>query len=80
MQKYMICLFDLILYIPVNIISVMSGQVFMGRTSTKQRIKCLAQGHAVPPGMQPLHLDSSNLPLSHRAPPTVHDDVTLTQQ
>ena len=30
--------------------SFMSGQVFLGLTSTKQRIMCLAQGHnAVPP-------------------------------
>ena len=46
----MICLFDLIINVPVNIFSVMSGWVFLGLTSTKQRIKCLAQGHnAVPP-------------------------------
>ena len=30
------CLFDLILYVPGNNLSVMSGQVFMGWTSTKQ--------------------------------------------
>ena len=35
---------------PVNIFSVKSGRVFLGWTSTKQRIKCLAQGHnTVPP-------------------------------
>ena len=39
------CLFDLILNIPVNNLSVMSGQVFMGLTSTKQGLMCLAQGH-----------------------------------
>ena len=38
-------LFGLILYILVNNFSVMSGQDFLGLTSTKQRIKCLAQGH-----------------------------------
>ena len=38
-------LFGLILYVPVNNFSVMLGRVFPGRTSTKQRIKCLAQGH-----------------------------------
>ena len=44
-----VCLFDLFLYVPVNIFSAMSGLVFLGWTSTKQRIKCLAQGHdAVP--------------------------------
>ena len=30
---------------PVNNFSVMSGLVFLGWTSTKQRIKCRAQGH-----------------------------------
>ena len=39
------CLFVLILYIPVNNFSAMSGWVFLGRTNTKQRIKCLTQGH-----------------------------------
>ena len=34
-----------ILYIPVNNFSVMDGGVFQGLTSTKQRIKCLAQVH-----------------------------------
>ena len=34
----------------VDMFSVMSGRVFPGQTSTKQRKKCLAQGHnAVPP-------------------------------
>ena len=43
-------LFDLILYVPVNNLnSVMSGWVFLGLTSTKQRIKCLAQGHKAVP-------------------------------
>ena len=42
-------LFVLILYIPVNNFSVMSGWVFLGLTSTKQRIKCLAQGHSALP-------------------------------
>ena len=34
-----------ILYVPVSNFSVMSGRVFLGLTSTKQGIKCLAQGH-----------------------------------
>ena len=46
LQLYcIICLFDLILYVPVNSFSVMSGRVVLGLTSAKQRIKCLAQGH-----------------------------------
>ena len=39
-----------ILNIPVNIFSTMSGLVFLGWTSTKQRIKCLPLGqNAVSP-------------------------------
>ena len=37
--------FDFILYAPVNIFSVMSGWVFLGWTSTKQGLMCLAQEH-----------------------------------
>ena len=40
----------LTLNVPVNIFSVMSGLLFVCWTSTKQRIKCLAQGrNQVPP-------------------------------
>ena len=39
------CLFDLILYIAVNNFSTMSGRVFLGWTSYKQGLMCLAQGH-----------------------------------
>ena len=37
----------LMLYVPINNFSVMLGQflVFLGWTITKQRVKCLAQGH-----------------------------------
>ena len=38
-------LFDLILSVPVNNFSVMSGRVFLGLTSTKQGLMCLAQVH-----------------------------------
>ena len=38
-------LFVLIFNVTVNTYSVMSRWVFLGLTSTKQRIKCLAQGH-----------------------------------
>ena len=41
--------FDLILYIPCYNFSVMSGRVFLGWTSTKQRIESLAQGHNTVP-------------------------------
>ena len=50
--RFIICLFVLMLYVPVNNFSVMLGPfpVFLGWTSTKQRIKCLAQWHnTVPP-------------------------------
>ena len=42
-------LFDLILFVPVNNFSVMLGQVFLGLTSTGQRIKCFAKGHSAVP-------------------------------
>ena len=38
-------MFDLIINVPVNNFSVMSGQVFLGRISTKQGLMCLAPGH-----------------------------------
>ena len=39
-------LFGLILYVPVNTLSVLSGRVFNpGLTSTKQGLMCLAQRH-----------------------------------
>ena len=55
----------------------MSGLFFLGWTSTKQGLMCLAQGHkAVTPvrlkTLQPLHLESSTLPLSHCAPQYPH--------
>ena len=43
--KGMLCLLDLILNVSVNNFSVMLGQVFLGLTSTKQRIKGLSQGN-----------------------------------
>ena len=48
-------LFDLILNVPVNNFSVMSGRVFMGWTSTKQGLMWLAQGHntVMPMGLEP---------------------------
>ena len=39
------CLLDWILYVPVNNFSVMSEQVFLGWTRTKQGFMCLVQGH-----------------------------------
>ena len=43
------CLFDLILYVTVNTFSVMSGWVFLGWTSTRQKIKCPSQRHNAEP-------------------------------
>ena len=53
-------LFDSILYIPVNNLSVTSGQVFLGWTSTKQLLMCLAQGHkaVMPVRLEPMALRS----------------------
>ena len=52
-------LFVLIFYVSVNNFSFISGWVFLDRTSTKQRIKCLVQRHnAVPPvRLEPSTLD-----------------------
>ena len=48
--SYGSCLFVRFDYVLVNNYSSISGWVFLGLTSTKQRIKCLAQGHnTVPP-------------------------------
>ena len=47
-QNYF-CMFVLILNIPVNGVSVMSGWIFLARTSTKQRIKCFTEGHNTMP-------------------------------
>ena len=41
----MVVWFSLILYVPFNIFSVMSGEVFLGLTSSEEWIKCLAQRH-----------------------------------
>ena len=50
---FLFCLFDLILYVPVNNLSDMSGRVFLGLTSTKQGLMYLAHGHkAVTPVRQ----------------------------
>ena len=66
--------FDLILYIPFNNFSVISGRVALGLTSTKQRVMCFAHGHnklnaVVPvwPKLESLSLESSTLALSHCA-------------
>ena len=65
-------LFDLILYIPVNNISITSGRVYPGWTSTELGLMCLAQGHnaVTPVRLEPaaLWLESSAPPLSHCAP------------
>ena len=53
-------LFDLILYAPVNNLSVKSGQVFLGWTSTKLGLMCLAKGHnaVMPVRLKPAALRS----------------------
>ena len=65
-------LFNLIIHIPVNSFSVMRGCVFLGWTSTKQGFMCLDQGYMQcsqwGSNLQPLHLKSNTLPLSHCAP------------
>ena len=44
-MNILVCLNDLILYVPVNTFSVMSGWFFMGWTSSKQVLMCLGQTH-----------------------------------
>ena len=54
-RQYPYVLLELTLYIPVNNFSVMFGFVFLDWISTKQRIKCPAQGHNTvtpPPGSE----------------------------
>ena len=53
-------LFDLILYVLVNNLSVMSGWVFLGCTSTKQGLICLVKGHnpVTPVRLEPVALRS----------------------
>ena len=57
---WLIYLFDLILYVPVNNLSVMMGQVFLGGNSTKLELMCLAQGHSAvtPVRLKPAALQS----------------------
>ena len=50
-------LFDLI-HVPVNNTSVTLGRVFLGRTSTKLGLMCLAQGHNV---VTPVRLEPAAL-------------------
>ena len=51
---------DLILYVPVNNLSVTSGQVFLGWNSTKLWLMCLAQAHntVIPVRLKPAALRS----------------------
>ena len=67
-EQNMSYLFVWILYVPANNFSVILWRVFLGWTSTKQRIKRLAEVHSAAPrwgsNPQPLDLKSSTLPLS----------------
>ena len=45
MHRHCFSTFVLMIYVPVNNFWVMSGQFYLCRTSTKQQIKRLAQGH-----------------------------------
>ena len=47
------CLFNLILYVPANTFSVMSGRVFLGWISTKHELLGLAEGHNAVPSTRP---------------------------
>ena len=62
------CLFDLILNVPVNNLSV---TVFLGRTNTKLGLMCLAQGHnaVTPVRLKPASLRSR---VKHSTPEPLH--------
>ena len=63
----------LMLYIPVNYFSVMSGRfpAFLGLTSIMQQIKCLAQEHKI------VTLSSMNLELATILSPAEHAGLNL---
>ena len=60
MEYCFVCLFDLILYYPVNNLSVKSGPVFLCWTSTKLGLMCLVQRHntVTPVRLKPTALQS----------------------
>ena len=62
----LLLLFDLILYVPVNNLSFISGQVFLGWTSTKLCVllKNTRQWHRWGWKPRPFGLESSTLPLN----------------
>ena len=62
------CLFDLILYAPVNSLSVMSGRVFLGWTSTLYLLKDTTQWRRWGSNLRPFGLELSTLPLTNCAP------------
>ena len=71
--KYWFCLFVWFDSLhPNNNLSVIKGQVFLGWTSTKLGLMCLAQGHnaVMLVRLDPRHfgLEASTLPLSHCTP------------
>ena len=59
--KYFVCLFVwFVFYVPVNNLSVTSGQVFLGWTSIKLGFMCHAQGHnAVTPVRSSIKLSTT---------------------
>ena len=52
------CLFDLIPYVPVNNHSVMLGRVFLGWSSTKRGLMCLAHNAVMPVRLEHAALQS----------------------
>ena len=63
-------------FIPVNNFSVMSGQVFLGWTCTKQRFMCLAKGHNA---VTPVSPSVWSQALYHRAT-TLHEGFCVLWQ
>ena len=78
LQMAWVCLFVLILYVPVNNFLVMLGWVFLGWTSTKQRIKCLDQGHNAVP-LERLEPTTPQSPVKHSSTQPPHSFYPLAE-
>ena len=69
--------YDLILYVQINSFSVMSGRNFLGLTSTKQRIKCLAQEHN-PVALVRLEPATPRFRVNHSIAEPMHSSKTIS--
>ena len=63
-----VCLFDLILYVPVNNLQLCRDEELGWTSIIKQKLMCLAQEHNASSNPKPRGFESVTLPLSHCAP------------